>query len=69
MAASSPLVKYRTLIGVPLTEVIVLGADEDLVLMNVVIVEVGTGYAVLNQGGSGGLGTVIVPLDKIVTIV
>lgn len=67
--ASSPLVKFRTLIGVPLTEVIVIGADDDLVLMNVVIVEVGRDYAVLNQGGSGGLGTVIVPLDKIVVIV
>lgn len=68
MMASSPIVKFRTLIGVPLTEVIVLGAGEDLVLMNVVIVEVGREYVILNQSGSGGLGTVIVPIDKIVVI-
>ncbi|MGA9288822.1 MAG: hypothetical protein WBV93_10805 [Anaerobacillus sp.] len=67
--ASSALVKYRSLIGLPLTEVIVLGADGDLILMNVVIQEVGRDFLVLNQAGSGGLGTVIVPLDKIVGII
>ncbi|MGM7700946.1 hypothetical protein ACSVDE_04415 [Pseudalkalibacillus sp. Hm43] len=65
--ASSMFVYMLKYYGQLVSEVIL--DDTDTVLTNVVLTELGGDYAVFNQGGSGGMGQIIVPLENIVAIV
>ncbi|WLD93719.1 hypothetical protein [Alkalihalobacillus sp. AL-G] len=61
--ASTKLVYLRTLIGIPLTELVICA--EDLLLTNVIITAVGRDWVEVRQGGSGGIGTVWIPTRNI----
>ncbi|WP_261132630.1 hypothetical protein [Bacillus sp. Marseille-Q3570] len=67
--ASTVLVFLRTLIGKTVTELVVVDNDADLVLTNVTILDVGNNYTLVSQGGSGGLGEIMLVTQNIVAVI
>lgn len=65
--ASSMFVYMQKYMGRLVSEVVL--DDTDMILTNVVLTELGGDFAAFNQGGSGGMGTVIVPLVNIVCVI
>ncbi|MGP4082423.1 hypothetical protein ACTWQL_21260 [Pseudalkalibacillus sp. R45] len=66
--ASTKLVYLRSLIGTPLTEVVIEG-NGTMILTNVILIQVGRDWSLFRQGGSGGVGDFWVPNRNIATII